>query len=108
MILVTVTILTTVCSVLLMTPTAAVAFRGWYQESGGFPMELLPLLLLVQVVSLGASPETEDKVLHVYIVGTMHQKEDVSAVNCWGTPSMPTSVSYAANNTSEQNPQSLQ
>ena len=96
MILVIVAVQTTVCSVSLMPPTAAVVLRGLYQESGSFPMEMCFLLLLISFCMVAmalASAETEDRVLHVYFDSTIHHKEDVSDVNCWGTPSMSTSVS---------------
>ena len=87
-------------SVSLMSLTAAVPNRGLNRESGAFLMELTFILLLTYVtvyrtavVVALASAETESKVLYVYIDSTIHQKEDVSAVYCWGTLSMPTSVS---------------
>ena len=78
------------CSVTLMILSAA--FRDL--ESGGFLMELIFLLVLVWEVVL-VSVGTEDKVLFVYNDSTLHQKEDVSAVICWGAQLMSTSVSIS-------------
>ena len=95
--MISVSLTTTVCSVSLMTPTVAVAIR----DSGSFPKEMFLVLLLMMIVT--ALEGTEEQVLYVYVDRTIHQKEDVSDVNCWRTTSMSTSVS----NTSRQNPQSL-
>ena len=76
-----VAIQTTVCSVTLMPPTAALALRGPYLEPGSFPMKLFFLLLLVSLMVVAlASAETEETELHVFIDTTIQQKEDVSDV----------------------------
>ena len=105
MILVAVTMQTTVCSVSLMPPTAVVTVSlVVHRETGSFPMELLFLVFLIMFLALQTtSTEAEDKVFYAFFDSTLHQKEDVLAVNCWGTPSMPTSVS----NISGQNLKSL-
>ena len=83
------------CSVSLMPPTAAVTVSlVVHRESGSFLMELwLVFFLLMLLVAVTPLQGIGDKVLYVYIDRTIHQKEDVSIVNCWGTPSMSTSVS---------------
>ena len=104
--LATVAVQTAVCSVSLMTPTAAVALRlvVLHREAGTFPVELLLVVFLVMLLITETSfHETEDKMLYVFCDTKIHLKEDVSAVYCWEALSMSTSVS----NTSGQNPQSL-
>ena len=81
------------CYVLLMPPTAVVEIIE--RETGSIPMEVLLIVLLTALVvfAMTSLQGTEVKMLYVSIDVAILQKEDVSAVSCWGTPSMSTFVS---------------
>ena len=70
------------CFVSLMTPTAAVMISlVLHREAGSFPMEILLVFFFLKILVM-LMRGTGDKVLYVYIVGTIHHKEDASTVYC--------------------------